>query len=186
MNVKTTQPDIQIRQGKLEAVQSFKYLEATITKDGKSTSEIKTRIAIATGTLSKLNVAYKLIWKDKNVPIATKIRLMRAITVSTTLYGCESWTMTAETERRIQASEIRCLRRILRIPYTAHRTYVSVWTEITDEVGPQEHLISTIERRKMRWIGHVNRLTSLAKLIMQISEDGKKGRGRLRTACMVG
>jgi len=76
---------------------------------------------------------------------------MRAITVSTAFYGCESWTMTAETEQRIEAFEFRCLRRILRIPYTAHRTNVSVWTEITDEVGPQEHLLSTIKRRKMRW-----------------------------------
>ena len=61
-----------------------------------------------------------------NLKAKSKLKLMRAIVMSTALYGCESWTMTTETERRIQAFEFKCLRRILGIPYTAHRTNKSV------------------------------------------------------------
>ena len=82
MNVKAEQPDIYIRGVKLEAVESFRYLGATIMKDGRSVSEIKTRIAIATGTLAKL----KIIWRSRSVPTASKLRLMRAV-MSTALYG---------------------------------------------------------------------------------------------------
>ena len=176
MGVKSTQPDIYIRGNKLETVQSFKYLGATITEDARCVTEIKTRIAIATGALAKLEI----LWKDKSIALTSKVRLLRAITLSTALYGCESWTLTAEMERRLQAFEFRCYRKILRIPYTAHRTNESVWAEITEKGGPQEHLLVTIKRRKMRWFGHVNRSNGLAKLIMQGSVEGRRSRGRPR------
>ena len=81
----------------LEEVNAFKYLGATMTKDGRSTVEIKTRIAIATSTMTKLDK----IWKNKYISFPTKLRLYKALVLSTLLYGCESWTMTAETTKRI-------------------------------------------------------------------------------------
>jgi len=74
------------------------------------------------------------------------------------------------------------MRRILRIPYTAHQSNESVWKEITNEIGTQEHLLATIKRRKLRWFGHVNRSTGVAKLIMQGLVEGGRGRGRPRMA----
>ena len=81
---------------------------------------------------------------------------MRAIVMSTGLYEWKSWTMTAETERRIQAFEFKCLRRKLRISYTTQRTNKSVWEEVTKETGSQEHLLTTLKARKLRWFGHIN------------------------------
>jgi hypothetical protein len=174
MGTEVMQPAITVGGVNLENVESFKYLGATITKDGRSTSEIKIRIATATGALARL----KNIWHCRNISIESKLRLMRAIVTSSILYGCEAWTLTAETEKRIQAFEFRCLRKILKIPYTAHRTNESVWNEITLLAGPQEHLLTTIKKRKMRWYGHINRSSGLANTIMQGPVDGKRGRGR--------
>jgi len=102
--------------------------------------------------------------------------------MSTALYGCGSSTLTSETEQQIQAFEYRCMRRILRIPYTAHRTIESVWKEITDAMGTQEHLLAAIKRNKLRQFGHVNHSIGLAKLIVQGSVEAGRGRGRTRMA----
>jgi len=76
----------------------------------------------------------------------------RPITVSTALYGCESWTLTptADAEQRLQVLEFRCLRRILKISHAAHQTNDSVWAKITELAVPQEHLLAAVKRRKMR------------------------------------
>ena len=76
----------------LEEVSAFKYLGATLTKDSRSTTEIKSRLAIATPIMAKLDK----IWKNISFPT---MRLYRALVLSTLLYGCESWTMTAETTK---------------------------------------------------------------------------------------
>ena len=86
MGNKSPQHDISIKGGKLERVQSFKYLGACITEDGRSITEIETRIAIATTTLTRM----AKIWKDKNISTASKIRLLRVLVISVVLYGCES------------------------------------------------------------------------------------------------
>jgi len=122
MGTGSDEPDISISEGKLETVKTFKYLGATITEDGRSESEIKIRLVIATGALVKI----KSIWKYKNISMSSKIKFMRAIVASTALYGCESWTLNSEPERRIQAFEFKCLRQMLRVPYTAHRTNDSI------------------------------------------------------------
>ena len=88
---------------KLETVTSYKYLGSVITDEG-SKPEILSRIAQTTAALTKL----KLVWINK-------IRLMRSPVTSIFLYACESWTLTAELQRRIQAIEMSCYRKILRI-----------------------------------------------------------------------
>ena len=85
----------------LEEVMAFKYLGATLTKDGRSTAEIKIRLAIATASMVKLNK----IWSSKDINFATKIKLFKTLVLSTLLYGCESWTLTADSTKRIQAFE---------------------------------------------------------------------------------
>ena len=165
---------------RLEQVGSFKYLGAVISGDGRSLDEVKTRIAIATSAMARL----KKLWYDKNITLVTKIKLMRAVVTSTALYGCESWTLTAEIERRIQAFDQRCLRRLLKIPYTAHRTNHSVYTEVQNMVGRYESLLSTVKKRKMTWFGHINRGNGLATTMLQGMVDGKRGRGRPRISWM--
>ena len=97
-------------------MENFKYLGAIISNEG-SKSEICSRIAQTTEALSRL----KIIWRDKNISFAFKLKLMRTLILSTFLYACESWTLTAEIERRIQALEMRCYRRLLNISYKDQR-----------------------------------------------------------------
>ena len=110
-NVMTNNPndfqiEIKIKDQRLEEVENFKYLGAIISNEG-SKPEILSRIAQTTAALSRL----KIIWRDKNILLASKVNLMQSLILSTFLYACESWSLTAEIERRIQALEMRCYRR---------------------------------------------------------------------------
>ena len=102
------QREIKIKGQRLEEVENFKYLGAIISNEG-SKPEILSRIALTTAALSRL----KIIWKDKNISLASKVKLMWMLILSTFLYACESWTLTAE----IQALEKRCYSRLLNIFY---------------------------------------------------------------------
>ena len=84
-------------------------------------------------------------------------------------------------KKRIQAFEFRCLRRILKVSYTEHRTNVSIREEITGIIGSHESLLTIVKRRKMQFYGHTNRAGNLAKTILRGPVDGKRGRGRPRT-----
>ena len=86
---------IKIKGQRLEEVENFKYLGAIISNDG-SKLEILSRIAQTTAALSRL----KIIWRDKKISLAPTVKLLRTIILSTFLYVCENWTLTAEIERR--------------------------------------------------------------------------------------
>ena len=107
--------DIRVNGEKLDCVNQFKYLGAIIADEG-SKPEILARIAQPTAALAKR----KTIWNDRNIALNSKIRQMRSLVMSIFLYACESWTLTAETEKRIQAMEMRCLRKHLGITYRDH------------------------------------------------------------------
>ena len=106
---------------------------------------------------------------------------MRSLATSIFLYACESWTLTAELQRRIQAMEIRCYRKILRISYKDHVTNEEVRAKIQQAIGPHEDLLTIVKRRKLQWYGHVSRSSGLAKTILQGTvkgEEDKADRGR--------
>ena len=81
---------------KLETVTSFKYLGSVVTDEG-SKLEILSRIALTTAALTTL----KPVWNDRSISFSSKIRLMRSLVTSILLYACESWTLTAELQKRI-------------------------------------------------------------------------------------
>ena len=119
------QREIKIKGQRLEAVENFKYLGAIICNEG-SKSEILSRMAQTTAALSRL----KITWRDTNISLASKVKLKRKLTLSTFLYVCESWTSTANLERRIQELEMRCYRRLLNISYKVHVTNEEVRNRI--------------------------------------------------------
>ena len=88
-------------------------MRRTVIIDEGSKPEILSRIAQTTAALTRL----KPVWIDKSISLSSKIRLMRSLVTSISLYACESWTLTAELQRRIQAIEMRCYRKILCILY---------------------------------------------------------------------
>ena len=163
---------------KLEEVDNFKYLGSIITSDGTSVKEVKTRLSLASSAMTRLNI----IWRKQNISFPVKIKLYKSLVISVLLYGCESWTLNAETERRIQSFEFRCYRKLLGIKYTEHRTNSYVEQEIKAKAGKQEPLLSTVRRRKLAWFGHVTRHNNLAKTILQGSVHGQRKRGRPRKA----
>ena len=116
-NTSCNNTDIKVNGLKLETVTSFKYLGSVITDEG-SKPEILSRIAQTTAALTRL----KPVWNDRSISFCSKIRLMRSLVTSIFLYACESWTLTAVLQRRIQAMEMRCYRKILRISYKDHVT----------------------------------------------------------------
>ena len=81
---------------------------------------------------------------------------MRTLVTSIFLYACESWTLTAELQRRIQAMEMRCCE-ILHISYKDHVTHEEVRTKIQQAIGPHEELLTIVKRHKLEWYGHVSR-----------------------------
>ena len=115
----------------LEEVMALKYFGATLTKDGHSTAEIKIRLAIATASMAKLNK----IWSSKDLSFSTKIKFVKTLVLSTLLYGCESWMLTADSTKRIQAFENKCYRRMLRISWKNRKTNEFVQRGIKARAG---------------------------------------------------
>ena len=150
-------------------VTSFKYLVAAVSDDG-SKPEVLSRIAQATAALTKL----KPIWRDNNISLGLKVKLMRSLVISIFLYACESWTLTAELEKRMQAFEMRCYRRLLDISYKDHVTNEEARRKILETIGEYDELLTLVKKRKLRWFGHVSRSSSLAKTILQGTVKGKK------------
>ena len=142
-------------------VTSFKYLRSVITDEG-SKPEILSRIGQATAALTRL----KPVLNDKSISLSSKIQLMGSLVTSIFLYACESWTLTAELQRRIQAMEMRCYRKILHISYKDHVTNEEVRAKIQQTIGPHEDL-TIVKRRKLQWYGHVSRSSGLAKIKAQ-------------------
>ena len=154
------QREIKIKGQRLEEVENFKYLVAIISNEG-SKPEILFRIAQTTAALSRP----KIIWRDKNISLASKVKLMRTLILSTFLYACESWTLTAEIERRIQAFEMRCYRRLLNISYKDYVTNGEIRNRIQNATGVHDDLLTIIKKRK---------LMGMAKTILQGTRKGRQ------------
>ena len=107
---------------------------------------------------------------------------MCSLVTSIFLYACESWTLTAELQRRIQAMEMRCCRKILHISYKDHVANEEVCAKMQQAIGPHEDLLMIVKIRKLQWYGHVSRSSSLAKTILQgtVKRGRRQGRQRKR------
>ena len=108
---------------------------------------------------------------------------MCSFVTSIFLYACESWTLTvtAELQRRIQAMEMKCYRKLLRISYKDHVTNKEVCAKIQQAIGPHRDL-TIVKRRKLQWYGHVSRSSGQAKTVLQgtVKRGRRQGRQRKR------
>ena len=134
------------------------------------------RIAQATAALIRL----KPLWIDKGISLSSKIRLMCSLVTSIFLYAWESWTLTGELQRRIQAMEMRSYRKILHISYKDHVTNEEVRAKIQQAIGPHEDFLMIVKRHKLQWYDHVSRSSGLAKTILQGTVKGGRKQGGQR------
>ena len=103
---------------------------------------------------------------------------MRSPVISIFLYACESWTLTAEIEKRTQAFEMRCYRRLLNISYKDHVTKKEIRRKIQAAIGEYDELLTLVKKRRLRWFGHVSKSFGLEKTILQGTVKGKRKIGR--------
>ena len=97
------------------------------------------------------------VWNDRSKHFQFQNRLVRYFIASIFLYACESWTLTAQLQRRIQAMEMRCYRKVLLISYKDHVTNEEVRARIQQAIGPHEDHLTIVKRRNLQWYCHVFR-----------------------------
>ena len=175
VHVKDLQTQFKVKNSVLEVVNQFIYLGALVTDNG-SKKEILSRMAKAQNAISKL----KVIWKDKNISVKSKIRLLRSLVISIFLYACESWTLDSYLQQRIASFEMRCLRQLLGIDYRQHVSNECVRNMVNSEIGKHQELLDIVKTRKLKWFGHTTRGDGLSKTCLQGTVRGGRGRGRPR------
>lgn len=154
-----------------KVVNKYLYLGSLIDNSGSCEGEIRRRIALARTAVTKLTK----IWKDTAITKNTKLRLLNSLVFPIATYGAETWTLKKSDTRRIDAFEMWAYRRLLRIPWTAHRTNESVLQELNSQLS----LSKKINRCFLTYIGHIARRTdSLQLLIVEGKVEGKRPRGR--------
>ena len=102
------------------------FLDSKITADGDCIHEIKRHLLLGRKVMTNLNS----IFKSRDITLPTKVHLVKAMVFPVVMYGCESWTVLKAECRRINAFELRCWRRLLRVPWTARRFYQVILMEI--------------------------------------------------------
>ena len=167
--------EIKVNGQKLKTVTSSKYLSSVITDEG-SKPEIRSRIAQTTAALTRL----KPVWNHRIFSLDSKIRLIRSLVTSIFLYAYESWTLTAELKKRIQAMEMRCYRKILQSHKISYKDHVTndICAKIQQAIGPHEDLLMIVKRRKLQLYDDVSRSSGLAKIILQGTVKGRRRQGR--------
>ena len=117
------------------------------------------------------------ILKSRGITLSTKVRLVKAMTFPVVMYGCESWTIKKAKHRRIDAFELWCWRRLLRVPWTARRSNQS----ILKEISPGCSLIGLMLKLKLQYFGHLmRRADSFEKTLMLGKIEGRRRRGQQR------
>ena len=114
---------------KVETVTNFIFLGSKITADGDYSHEIKRRLLLGRKVMTNLDS----ILKGRDISLPTKVHLVKAMVIPVVTYGCEIWTVKKTERRRIDAFELWCWRRLLRIPWTARRPNQSILKEISPE-----------------------------------------------------
>ena len=149
------------------------FLGSNITADGDCSHEIKKALAPGKKSLSNLDS----ILKSKDVTLPTNVHLFKAMVFSLVMYGCESWTIKKAEHWRIDAFELWCLIRLLRVPWTARRSNQS----ILKEISPGCSLEGLMLKLKLHYFGHLmQRADTFEKTLMLGKIEGRRRRGQQR------
>ena len=157
----------------------FIFLGSKITADGDCNHEIKRCLLLGRKVVTNLDI----IFKSRYITLPTKVRLVKAMVFPVVMYGCDSWTVKKAECRRIDAFELCCWRRLLRVPWTARRSNQSILKEISTGCS----LEGLTLKLKLQYFGHLmQRVDSLEKTLMLGGIGGRRRRGRPRMRWQVG
>ena len=157
----------------VKTVSDFILGGSKITADGDCSHEIKRRLFLGRKAMTNLDS----IWKSRDITLPTKVHLVKAIVFPVVMYGCESWTIKKAQHRRIDAFELWCWRRLLRVPWTARRSNQS----ILKEISPECSLEGLMLKLKLQYFGYLmRRADSLEKTLMLGKTEGRRRRGLQR------
>ena len=162
----------QVDRETMETVTAFIFGGSEITADGDCTHEIKRHLLLGRKALTNLDS----VLKSRNITLSTKVHLMKAIVFLVVMYGCESWTIKKAKRQIIDAFELWCWRRLLRVPWTARRSKKSILKGISPEYSLERLML----KLKLQYFGHLMRRTnSLEKtLMLEKIESGGEGDDR--------
>ena len=159
--------------GTVETVSDFNFLGSKITADGYCSHEIKRRLLLGRKVMTNLDS----IFESRDITLLTKVRLVKAMVFPVVMYGCESWTVKKAECRRIDAFELWCWRRFLRVPWTARRSNQS----ILKEISPEYLLERLMLKLKLQYFGHfMQRGDWLEKTLMLGGIVGRRRRRQQR------
>ena len=131
----------------VETVSDFSFWGSKITADGDCSHEIKRHLLLGRKVMTNLDS----ILKSRNITLSTKVCLVKAMVFTVVMYGCESWAIKIAEHRRIDAFELWCWRRLLRVPWTARRSNQS----ILKEISPGCSLEGLMLKLKLQYFGHL-------------------------------
>ena len=157
----------------VETVADFIFRGPKITADGDCSHEIKRRLLFGRKVMTNLDS----IFKSTAITLPTKVHLVKAMVFPVVMYRCESWTLKKAECRRIDAFEVWCWRRLLRVPWTSRKSNQS----ILKEISPGCSLEGLMLKLKLQYFGHLmRRADSLEKTLMLGKIEGRRRRGRQR------
>ena len=164
-------PNLSFRDGEtVETVADFIFLGSKITADGDCSHEIKRRLLLGRKVMANLDI----ILKSRDISLPTKVCLVKAMVFPAVMYGCQSWTIKKAEHQRIDAFELWCWRRLLRVPWTARRSNQS----ILKEISPVCSLEGLMLKLKLQYFGHLmRRADSCEKTLMLGKFEGRRRRG---------
>ena len=160
----------QIDRETVEAVTDSIFEGSKVTADGDCNHEIERRLLLGRKAITNLDS----ILQSGDITLPTKVHLVKAMIFPVVMYGCESWTIKKAEHRRVDASELWCWRRLLRVPWTARRPNQS----ILKEINPEYSLEGLMLKLKLQYFGHLmQRADSLEKTLMLGKIEGERRRG---------
>ena len=155
-----------------ETVSDFTFLGSKITVDGDCSHEIKRRLLLGRKVMTNLDS----ILKSRDITLPIKVHLVKAMVFPVVMYGCESWTIKKAECQRIDAYELWCWKRLLRVPWTARRSNQSIL-----KISPGCSLEGLMLKLKLQYFGHLMwRVDSFEKTLMLGKIEGRRRRGQQR------
>ena len=154
----------------MKTVTDFIFLGSKVIADGNCSQEIKRRLLLGRKAMTNPDS----VLKSRDITLPTKVHLVKAMVFPVVMYGRESWTVKKAERRKIDAFELWCWRRLLRVPWTARRSNQS----ILKEINPEYSLKGLMLKLKLQYFGHLMQRTDLLEKSLMLGKvEGRKRRG---------